>query len=358
MSSLQAALPLQGRATSALPTHVLSSAQLRTAGCRLDLDSVINRSAVRGRALAVIAALAIAALAARPGAGRRLRARARSSSATRRAERAAVAADAPSGWACARSPPAPRRGAHGAQGPPWPDGVARRSRALRRQPGVAWAVPNYVAHAAGDLIPDDPGRGNAAGGWQRAAVELPRPPVGVNAPEAWANLRGRQRPGGRGVVVAVLDTGVAYRNWQPLPRSPDFAATQFVEPYDFVGHNRFPHDRNGHGTFVAGTIAEATNNRLGLTGLAYGATIMPVRVLDSRGRRRSLDDRQGHPLRGRARRAGDQPEPRVRPSITPGDIPEHAQRDPLRPPPRRRSSSPPSGNEGTRRSPTRPARRA
>jgi serine protease len=42
-------------------------------------------------------------------------------------------------------------------------------------------------------------------------------------------------------------------------------------------------DRNGHGTFVASVVAEATNNHRSLTGLAYGATIMPVRVLDSGG---------------------------------------------------------------------------
>ena len=42
-------------------------------------------------------------------------------------------------------------------------------------------------------------------------------------------------------------------------------------------------DREGHGTFVAGTIAESTNNHLGLTGLAYEASVMPVRVLDAEG---------------------------------------------------------------------------
>src|SRR5207245_1124220 len=83
--------------------------------------------------------------------------------------------------------------------------------------------------------------------------------------------------------VAVLDTGVAYAARGPFRRSPDFTAHEFVRGYDFVVRSPFPNDRNGHGTFVASTIAEATNNGRGLTGLAFGARIMPVRVLDSQG---------------------------------------------------------------------------
>ncbi len=89
--------------------------------------------------------------------------------------------------------------------------------------------------------------------------------------------------GGRGVVIAILDSGVAYRNWGKFRKSPDFTNTRFVDPYDFVAHNRYPLDHNGHGTFVAGVVAEATNNRRALTGIAYGATIMPLRVLDAGG---------------------------------------------------------------------------
>jgi serine protease len=85
------------------------------------------------------------------------------------------------------------------------------------------------------------------------------------------------------VVVAIVDTGVAYRNWHQFRRSPDFNRTHFVDPYDFVRHNTYPLDRDGHGTFVAGTVAESTNNGVGLTGIAYGASIMPVRVLDQNG---------------------------------------------------------------------------
>src|SRR5206468_979676 len=104
--------------------------------------------------------------------------------------------------------------------------------------------------------------------------------AGVNAPQAWSNLIADHHAGGRGVTVAVLDTGVAYRKWRGFRRSPDFNRTRFVSPYDFIAHNRYPLDREGHGTFVSGTIAESTNNGVGATGLAYGASIMPVRVLD------------------------------------------------------------------------------
>jgi serine protease len=160
--------------------------------------------------------------------------------------------------------------------------VASALRRLRRRPGVVWAVPDYVAHASGGWIPNDTGTGSAPGEWQQLQWNFSGP-FGVNAPEAWANVAADGAPGGRNVVVAVLDTGVAYANRGPFRRSPDFSPYEFVQGYDFVAKNRFPNDRNGHGTFVAATIAEATNNRRGLTGLAYAARIMPVRVLNTQG---------------------------------------------------------------------------
>jgi serine protease len=153
---------------------------------------------------------------------------------------------------------------------------------LRKLPGVAYAVPDYLAHAAGSWAPDDPGRAQAAGGWEKLQWNF-LPAAGVNAPAAWANLIADHRPGGQGTVVAVLDTGVAYRAWHQFKRSPDFDRTRFVHPYDFVAKNLFPLDREGHGTFVAGVIAESTNNGIGVTGLAYGASVMPVRILDAAG---------------------------------------------------------------------------
>ncbi len=152
---------------------------------------------------------------------------------------------------------------------------------LRRQHGVRYAVPNYIAHTAG-WFPDDPGISGHAQGWQQLQWNF-LAGAGVDAPDAWGHMFADHRPGGRGVVIAVLDTGVAYTNWDGFLKSPDFGGTHFIDPHDFIAGNAFPLDREGHGTFVAGMIAEATNNGRGLTGLAYGAKIMPVRVLDADG---------------------------------------------------------------------------
>jgi serine protease len=160
--------------------------------------------------------------------------------------------------------------------------VASALRKLRGRRDIAWAVPDYLAHASGGWIPNDQGAGSAPGDWQQLQWNFVGP-FGVNAPEAWANVAADGRPGGKGPVVAVLDTGVAYANRGTFLRSPDFSPYEFVQGYDFVANDPFPDDRNGHGTFVAGTIAEATNNSRGLTGLAFAARIMPVRVLDTQG---------------------------------------------------------------------------
>ncbi len=157
-----------------------------------------------------------------------------------------------------------------------PDALRR----LHSAPGVLTAVPNYRVSPAGGggFFPRDPGSTSRAGAWTRFQWNFLRG-AGVDAPDAWAHLIAAGHPGGSGVRVAVLDTGIAYRNWGRFRRSPDFARTRFADPYDFVAHNRFPLDRDGHGTHVAGTIAEETNNRAGVTGLAYGATVIPVRVI-------------------------------------------------------------------------------
>lgn len=78
--------------------------------------------------------------------------------------------------------------------------------------------------------------------------------------------------------MAVLDTGLALGG-------PDGISNVFTytDGIDVVNGDNDPEDGDGHGTHVAGTIAQATNNGVGVAGLAYGATIMPVKVLDDSG---------------------------------------------------------------------------
>ena len=155
--------------------------------------------------------------------------------------------------------------------------VAGKIAQLRRRSGVLSATPNYIARTA--YIPNDPGRTATAGGWQQIQWNFAGP-FGINAPAAWDNVARAGRLGGLGVTVAVLDTGVAYADHGRIPRSPDLRGNRFVSGYDFVDGDRTPYDENGHGTHVASTIAESNDNAIGVTGLAFAAKLMPVRVLD------------------------------------------------------------------------------
>jgi serine protease len=160
------------------------------------------------------------------------------------------------------------------------ESVAAAAKRIRKQVGARYVVPNYIAHASG-FVPNDPGVGTTSQ-WQNLQWNFTGP-FGVDAPDAWSQAIADHVPGGQGVTVAVLDTGVAYENRGRFKRDPDLYASRFTKPYDFVDGDRHPNDENGHGTHVTGTIAQKTNNDFGLTGLAYGVTIMPVRVLDAHG---------------------------------------------------------------------------
>src|SRR5919198_178676 len=160
----------------------------------------------------------------------------------------------------------------------------------RQGHGTPTLVPTYPAQASGSVahassepfVPDDPGATSRPGAWADLQWNFDGP-FGVDAPDAWANMIARGRPGGAGVTVAVLDTGIAYADRGLYRRSPELRPDTFVRGYDFVDNDPYPFDLNGHGTHVASTIAEQTNNGYGLTGLAYGVKIMPVRVLDAVG---------------------------------------------------------------------------
>ncbi|MBI1948373.1 MAG: S8 family serine peptidase [Deltaproteobacteria bacterium] len=104
----------------------------------------------------------------------------------------------------------------------------------------------------------------------------------VNAEDAWSRTRGE------GVIVAVLDTGVSPGKLHGgkdsrFKRVPDLKDTEFVDGWNFVNDNADPSDGHAHGTHVAGTIAQTTNNAYGVVGLAHKAKIMPVKVLSDGG---------------------------------------------------------------------------
>jgi len=85
------------------------------------------------------------------------------------------------------------------------------------------------------------------------------------------------------VVVAVLDTGIAYEDFGPFRKAPDWGDTQFVGGHNVFTGDSHANDDNFHGTHVASVIAEATDNGEGVAGLAFECALMPVKVLDERG---------------------------------------------------------------------------
>jgi serine protease len=129
---------------------------------------------------------------------------------------------------------------------------------IKAVPGVASVERNGMAHAF--IVPNDPYYYPYQWNMTRIGME-----------SVW------MMPDGSGVTVAVIDTGVR-------ETLADFNRTDFVDGYDFVNSDNDPDDDNGHGSHVAGTIAQSTNNRIGVAGIAPGASIMPVKVLDAGGR--------------------------------------------------------------------------
>lgn len=90
---------------------------------------------------------------------------------------------------------------------------------------------------------------------------------------------------GSGVTVAVLDTGLAMGGTDGIGC--------VVSGYNVLNVDSDPEDGDGHGTHVSGTISQTTDNSRGVAGLAYGACIMPVKVLDDNGNGSSADIAEG-----------------------------------------------------------------
>jgi serine protease len=160
--------------------------------------------------------------------------------------------------------------------------------AMRARPDVEYAQPRYRNYAM--ARPNDPLYTNQ---WNFPAIDMER---------AWDIQPGATSD----IIVAVLDSGMAYRTLSlqyrdvqpftfngrqypalgtvvvPFAAAPELGesnSSRFVAPRDFIWNDTVPVDLDGHGTHVAGTIGQLTNNGTGVAGMAYNVRLMPVKVI-------------------------------------------------------------------------------
>ena len=150
--------------------------------------------------------------------------------------------------------------------------------ALKKRPDVMFAEPNYIRYAM--EVPNDE---HYPLQWHYPLIHLP---------QAWEITELNNNP--EDVIVAVIDTGI-------LSNHPDIDKTRLLPGYDFISNTTISLDGNGidpdpedpgdemnggssfHGTHVTGTIGAATNNAIGVAGIAKDCKIMPLRVLGNGG---------------------------------------------------------------------------
>jgi serine protease len=169
-----------------------------------------------------------------------------------------------------------------------PEAVAA---AMRERGDVEYAQPRYLNYAMArpnDALYDRQ--------WNFPAIDMER---------AWDIQPGATRD----IIVAVLDSGMAYRtivieyrnvpSFRLTPNGPiypalgnvempfaaapelgDSGSDRFVAPRDFIWDDDLPVDLDGHGTHVAGTIGQLTNNGRGPAGMAYNVRLMPVKIIE------------------------------------------------------------------------------
>ena len=158
-----------------------------------------------------------------------------------------------------------------------------------RTPGVAFVEPDFAI--TGAAVPNDRSFGSLWAldntGQSGGVVD-----ADIDAPEAWTITTGS-----RGVVVAVIDSGIDYQH-------PDLAANVWANPgeiagdgvdndrngfvddvhgWDFANSDADPMDDDGHGTHVAGTIGAVGNNGTGVVGVNWQVSIMGLKFLDAAG---------------------------------------------------------------------------
>jgi subtilisin family serine protease len=170
-------------------------------------------------------------------------------------------------------------------------GVPAAVEAFSRRSDVLYAEPNWIYRST--AVPNDPRFTNGElWGLHNTGQSGGTADADIDAPEAWNTTIGSSS-----VVVAVVDTGVAYDH-------PDLAQNIWANPgevpgdgvdndgngkvddhrgWDFIGNDNDPRDIGAHGTHVAGTIGARGNNLTGVVGVNWNVKLMPVRVLGPQG---------------------------------------------------------------------------
>ncbi|MEC4675681.1 MAG: S8 family serine peptidase [Nitrospirota bacterium] len=156
----------------------------------------------------------------------------------------------------------------------------------KEDPNVVYAEPNYILRAS--VIPNDPDFSNLWG-LNNTGQTGGTPDADLDAPEAWDLSTGSAN-----VVIAVIDTGVAYNHPELInniwTNTGEIDCTDGVDDdlngyiddctgWDFIGDDNDPTDYNGHGTHVSGTIAAEGDNGADIAGVMWDARIMPLRFL-------------------------------------------------------------------------------
>ena len=148
-----------------------------------------------------------------------------------------------------------------------------------RRGDVEYAVPNLIAHSF--FVPNDSTIAKFDLAWSLRQI---------GAFDAWDVVTGDPR-----IVLAIVDSGVAFEDRaipaNELPflkpgstmyrQSPELPGP-FLPGWDFVNNDAHPDDDNGHGTSVATIAAGAANNRAGSAGVAFGITLLPIKVINYR----------------------------------------------------------------------------
>jgi subtilisin family serine protease len=175
-----------------------------------------------------------------------------------------------------------------------PDGLIQRLRigadqdpvavatTYRDRTQVEWAEPNYLCYL--NAVPDDPdydqlwGLNNTGQTVRNATFATSNP--GLAGQDMGLEAAWDQTTDCRNVVVAVIDSGVNYTHRDLAANMWDGGPDFPYHGYDVVDEDNdpMPADGSGHGSHVAGTIAAAGNNGLGITGVCWQAQIMALRA--------------------------------------------------------------------------------